>query len=72
MDDTDDRRHAREPQVEDLARICRSLNDEGARYVIDLMAVACGIDFAYFTASLALSTASSIFSPAFSLSLIHI
>ncbi len=34
MDGSDDRTHARAPRVEDLARICRSLNDAGARYVL--------------------------------------
>jgi predicted nucleotidyltransferase len=34
VDDTDGGRHAREPQIEDLARICRALNDEGARYIL--------------------------------------
>ena len=34
MDDEHDRQYAREPQIEDLARICRSLNDAGARDVL--------------------------------------
>ena len=34
MDDSHDGPYAREPQVEDLARICRALNDAGARYVL--------------------------------------
>ena len=34
MDDPHDGQYAREPQVEDLARICRALNDAAARYVL--------------------------------------
>ncbi len=34
MDGPDDRSHARAPRVDDLARICRALNDAGARYVL--------------------------------------
>ncbi len=34
MDDTHDGRYAREPQIEDLARIARALNDAGARYIL--------------------------------------
>ena len=34
MDDPHDGAHAREPQVEDLARICRALNQAGARYLL--------------------------------------
>lgn len=34
MDDPHDGPYAREPQVEDLARICRALNDAGARYIL--------------------------------------
>ena len=34
MDDPHDRPYAREPQIEDLARICRALNETGARYVL--------------------------------------
>ena len=34
MDDTHDGPYAREPQVEDLVRICRALNDAGARYLL--------------------------------------
>lgn len=34
MDDTDDGPYAREPQVEDLVRICRALNEAGARYLL--------------------------------------
>jgi predicted nucleotidyltransferase len=32
--ESDDRAYARAPQVDDLVRICRSLNDAGARYVL--------------------------------------
>ena len=34
MDGDHDGAHAREPQIEDLARICASLNAAGARYVL--------------------------------------
>ncbi len=34
MDDAHDGPYAREPQIEDLARICRALNDAGARYIL--------------------------------------
>lgn len=34
MDDPHDGAHAREPQVEDLVRICRALNEAGARYLL--------------------------------------
>jgi hypothetical protein len=34
VDDAHDGRYAREPQVEDLARICQALNDAGARYIL--------------------------------------
>ena len=34
MDDADDGPYAREPQIEDLVRICRALNDAGARYLL--------------------------------------
>lgn len=34
MDDAHDGPYAREPQVEDLARICAALNDAGAKYVL--------------------------------------
>jgi hypothetical protein len=34
VDDPHDGPHAREPQVEDLIRICRALNDAGARYLL--------------------------------------
>jgi len=34
MDDHHDGTHAREPQAEDLARLCASLNSAGARYVL--------------------------------------
>lgn len=34
MDDAHDGPYAREPQVEDLARICQALNDAGARYIL--------------------------------------
>jgi hypothetical protein len=34
VDDAHDGSYAREPQVEDLARICRSLNEAGARYLL--------------------------------------
>lgn len=34
MDDPHDGPYAREPQIEDLARICRALNEAGARYIL--------------------------------------
>lgn len=34
MDDRDDPEYARAPEPDDLARICRALNDAGARYVL--------------------------------------
>ncbi|HWW88075.1 MAG TPA: nucleotidyl transferase AbiEii/AbiGii toxin family protein [Vicinamibacterales bacterium] len=34
MDDPHDGPYAREPQIEDLARICRALNESGARYIL--------------------------------------
>jgi hypothetical protein len=34
VDDADDGPYAREPQIEDLVRICRALNDAGARYLL--------------------------------------
>jgi hypothetical protein len=34
VDDPHDGPHAREPQVEDLLRICRALNAAGARYLL--------------------------------------
>ena len=34
MDDRDDQSYARAPEPEDLIRVCRSLNDAGARYVL--------------------------------------
>lgn len=34
MDDAHDGPYAREPQIEDLVRICRALNEAGARYVL--------------------------------------
>lgn len=34
MDDRDDSAYARAPEPQDLARICRALNDAGARYVL--------------------------------------
>lgn len=34
MDGGDDAAHARAPEPEDLVRICRALNDAGARYVL--------------------------------------
>ena len=34
MDDAHDGPYAREPQIEDLIRICRALNDAGARYIL--------------------------------------
>jgi predicted nucleotidyltransferase len=34
VDDPHDGPYAREPQIEDLARIARALNDAGARYVL--------------------------------------
>ena len=32
MDDEDDDRSARAPEPDDVIRICRALNDSGARY----------------------------------------
>lgn len=34
MNDAHDGPYAREPQIEDLARICQALNDAGARYML--------------------------------------
>ena len=34
MDERDDAAHARAPEPEDLVRICRALNEAGARYVL--------------------------------------
>jgi hypothetical protein len=34
VDDAHDGPYAREPQIEDLARICQALNDAGARYML--------------------------------------
>jgi hypothetical protein len=34
VDDPHDGQYAREPQVEDLARICRALNNTSARYIL--------------------------------------
>lgn len=34
MDDAHDGPYAREPQIEDLTRICGALNDAGARYIL--------------------------------------
>jgi Nucleotidyl transferase AbiEii toxin, Type IV TA system len=34
VDDQDDNSYARAPEPEDLVRICRALNDAGARYVL--------------------------------------
>ena len=34
MDDAHDGPYARERQIEDVARICRALNGEGARYLL--------------------------------------
>ena len=34
MDDPHDGPYAREPQIEDVVRICRALNDAGARYLL--------------------------------------
>ena len=34
MDDAHDGPYSREPQIEDLVRICRALNDAGARYML--------------------------------------
>ena len=34
MDDPHDGQYAREPQIEDLAKIARALNESGARYVL--------------------------------------
>lgn len=44
MDDAHNGPYAREPQIEDLARICQALNDAGARYVLigGFAVVACG------------------------------
>jgi hypothetical protein len=34
VDDQDDRAYSRAPKLEDLVRLCRALNAEGARYVL--------------------------------------
>jgi len=34
VDDAHDGPYAREPQIEDVVRICRALNNAGARYVL--------------------------------------
>lgn len=34
MDDTHDGAYAREPQIADLVRVCRALNETGARYLL--------------------------------------
>jgi predicted nucleotidyltransferase len=34
VDDAHDGPYAREPQIEDLLRICRALNEAGARYIL--------------------------------------
>ncbi len=34
MDDAHDGPYAREPQIEDVVRICRALNAAGARYIL--------------------------------------
>jgi predicted nucleotidyltransferase len=34
VDDAHDGPYAREPQIEDLVRICRALNEAGARYIL--------------------------------------
>lgn len=34
MDDQDDDRHSRAPEPDDLVRICRALNEAGARYLL--------------------------------------
>ena len=34
MDDAHDGPYAREPQIEDLVRLCRALNDAAARYIL--------------------------------------
>ena len=34
MDEKDDSEYSRAPQIEDLVRICRSLNEHGAEYVL--------------------------------------
>jgi predicted nucleotidyltransferase len=34
VDDAHDGPYSREPQIEDLVRICRALNDAGARYML--------------------------------------
>jgi hypothetical protein len=34
VDDPHDGQYAREPQIEDLAKIARALNESGARYVL--------------------------------------
>jgi hypothetical protein len=47
VDDAHDGTYARQPQIEDLARIGRSLNAAGAHeIVVDLMGAACGISYA--------------------------
>ncbi|HEY0590208.1 MAG TPA: hypothetical protein VGF40_00460 [Thermoanaerobaculia bacterium] len=34
MDDQDDRRYSRAPELEDLLSLCTALNREGVRYVL--------------------------------------
>lgn len=34
MDDTGDREYSRTPQVQDVLKICRSLNDQGVQYIL--------------------------------------
>lgn len=34
MDEEDDGLHVRAPTLEDLARLCRSLNETAARYIL--------------------------------------
>lgn len=34
MDDTGDREYSRTPQVQDVLRLCKSLNDQGVQYVL--------------------------------------
>ncbi len=34
MDDQDDSQYSRAPQVEDVVKVCRALNEQGAKYVL--------------------------------------